>query len=263
MKLFKLKKLLLPLALIVCLCNQACKKKDTTTPTPAPTPNGTLMLHLHTNIDSNEVNEYNEVYVANNGRKVSLSIAQLFVSGIQLVKADGSTYDVPNVNILKTMEVEEYLVGSVPSGNYRSIRFQVGLSSATNSTTPASNDSTLNRPAMWFGSSAQPLGYVFVNFQGKIDTSNAANGTAAQMQTFSYKIGTNANLKQINMPDQNYSVLPNQTQFVHITVNYNKLFTGIQLNNANNLTMNTVSANSSTLAAQLAGNIASMFSYEE
>jgi hypothetical protein len=253
--------------LLACICiglgMASCKKKDTTnSTTPTTTANGTVMLHLHTNVDSNEVDAYNDIYIVSGGRKISVSRAQLYVSGIQLIKADGSTYDVPNLTILKVMEIEEYLVGSVPAGNYKSIKFNVGLSPATNSTTPAANDSTLNKPNMWFGATAQPSGYVFVNFQGKIDTTHAANATAAQMQPFNYRIGTNANLKSITMPDQSYSVLPNQVQFIHITIDYNKLFNGIQLNNANNLNVNTASDNSSALGIQITNNIPAMFTYE-
>ena len=115
---------------------------------------------------------------------------------------------------------------------------------------------------MWFGSTPQPLGYIFLNFQGKIDTSNAGNLPASQMQPFVYKIGTNANLKNVVMPDQNYTIVPNQTQFIHIVIDYNKLFNGIKLNVNGNLNMSTTAANSSTLATQLVNNIPSMFSYE-
>ena len=106
------------------------------------------------------------------------------------------------------------------------------------------------------------LGYVFVNFQGKIDTSNAANNTVAQMQPFSYKIGTNVHLKNVIMPDQNYSVIPNQTQFIHIIIDYSKLFNGIKLNTAGNLNVSTVADNAGTLANQVANNIPAMFRYE-
>lgn len=245
---------------------QSCRK-DTKTPTTDPNAatgtNGTLMLHIHTNIDDSEVEEINTVYSSSDHRKVSVSMAQLYISGIQLIKSDGTAYDLPGVRILKKIETEEYELGSVPAGNYKSIRFVVGLPPATNTVAPASGDSTLNQPDMWFDATVPPSGFVFLSFQGKIDTTHAANGTEAQMQPFSYRIGTNSNLKTVTMPDQNYSVIPGQVQFIHLTADYNKLFSNITLNQAGNLTMNTASANSSALAAQLAGNIATMFRYEE
>lgn len=251
--------------LLIVVCFTGCKKKTdpvSTQPTPAPA-NGTVMLHLHTNIDTNEVDAYNQNYFMAGGRKVSLSIAQLYISSIQLVKSDGSTYDMSGVNILKLMQQEEYVVGSVPPGNYKSIRFNVGLAPATNTMVPAIADSTLNHPNMWFGNSAQPSGYVFLNLQGKIDTSAAANNTTAQMQPFVYRIGTNAHLKNVSMPDENYTVVSSQAHFIHIIIDYSKLFNGITLTLAGNLNVNSVSDNTSALSNQITNNIPLMFSYEE
>jgi hypothetical protein len=254
---------MLYIASVLAITLFSCKKKESPAPTPEPPPaNGTVMLHLHTDADTNEVGTYNQVYTMTGGRKISVSIAQLYVSGIQLVKSDGTTYDIPGLNILKLMQVEQYLLGSVPAGNYKSIRFNVGLSASTNSATPAVSDSTLNRANMWFGASAQPSGYIFMNFQGKIDTSTAGTGTLAQMQPFAYRIGTNANLKNVSMPDKNYTVASNQTQYVHLIIDYNKLFTGITLHTAGNLSVNTSADNSGTLATQIANNIPLMFVYE-
>jgi len=256
-------KYLFYIASLLAITLFSCKKKDPPAPTPEPPPaNGTVMLHLHTNADTNEVDTYNQIYTMTGGRKISVSIAQLYVSGIQLVKSDGSVLDISGLNILKLMQVEQYLLGSVPVGNYKSIRFNVGLSASTNSSVPAAGDSTLNRANMWFDGSAQPSGYIFMNFQGKIDTSAAGNGTAAQMQPFTFRIGTNAHLKNVSMPNQNYTVVSNQTQYIHIVIDYNKLFTGITLHTAGNLSVNTTTDNAGTLATQIANNIPLMFVYE-
>jgi hypothetical protein len=248
--------------LMLGLFTVSCKKKKTEDTTPAPAANGNVMFHFHTDADTNEVGTYNQVYVMTGGRKISVSVAQLYVSGIQLVKTDGSTYDITGSNILKLMQVEQYLGGNVPSGNYKSVRFNVGLLPSTNAGTPAANDSTLNHPNMWFGTTLQPSGYVFLNFQGKIDTSAAANNSVAQMQPFTYRIGTNAHLKNVSMPDQNYTILPNQAQYIHIIIDYAKLFTGITLNVSSNLTINTTADNALPLATQFTNNIPLMFKYE-
>ncbi len=250
---------LILVAAIVAFTFSACKKdKDET---PAPTGNGTIAFHLHTNVDTAEVEDYNSVIVMSNGRKITVSIAQLYLSNIQLIKLDGSAVNLAGTIKLKKQQEEEYTLGSVPSGNYKSVRFNIGLSSATNAATPAAGDSTLNQPAMWFGATAQPSGFVFVNFQGTIDTTTAGNGSI--LYPFSYKIGTNANLKTVTLPDQNFTVSPNQIQFVHMNIDYNMLFNGIHLNVNSNLIMNTTGANASPLGTQLSNNISSMFSYEE
>ncbi|MBI4945632.1 MAG: hypothetical protein HY840_04435 [Bacteroidetes bacterium] len=249
--------------LVVLICSaglylNSCKKKEEA---PVPTPaNGELMMHLHTMSDMNEV-MYDSLYVMMDGRKIIVTKAQLYISGIQLIKTDGSTYDVSGMIIFKKQEIEPYMLGSVPSGNYQSIKFNVGLSAATNSTSPILSDSALNRPDMWFGSSAQPSGFVFVNFQGKIDTTTAANSAVSQMQPFVYKIGTNAHLKNVSMPVQNFTVSPNQMSAIHLSVDYSKLFIGIQLNLNSNLNIASSADNTRTLATQITNNIPLMFSY--
>jgi hypothetical protein len=244
---------------IVALTLNSCKKKDAD---PPAAPNGTIAFHIHTNVDTTEVDNYDSINVMSNHRKISVHKAQLYISGIQLVKLDGTIYNIDGVIKLKKQETENYIVASAPVGNYATVKFNVGLDATTNASTPAAADSTLNQPQMWFGSTAQLLGYVFVNFQGLIDTTTAANGSIAQMQPFSYKIGTETNLKTVSMPNLAYTISSSQVQFIHMIIDYNKLFHGIQLNENGNLIMNTTVANSSALGTQITNNIPLMFSYE-
>ena len=252
--------LFLLLVIINALLFLGCKKESQTT-NPST---GILLFHLHTNIDSLEVEGYNLINTLSRGHKISLSVAQLYISNIQLEKLDGSLYNVSGAILLKTFEYEAYTVGEVPAGNYKSVRFSVGLDSATNLKIPSGTpDSLLNKPAMWFGSSAQPQGYIYVSLQGKIDTTTKGNGTEAQMQPFSYKIGTKANYKQVVMPDQNFTVFPNQQEYIHIIINYMQLLNGIQLNKSSNLSVSSLSDNVTALGKAISNNIPSMFHYEE
>jgi|ERR1019366_6291678 hypothetical protein len=253
---------LLTIAIVasVCITVSSCKKKDTT-PAVVTVAKGTIGLHLHTNVDSNEVDVLGAPYVITGGRKITITTAQLYISNIHLVNLDGSTYSIPGIVIFKKMQNEVYIIDTVPSGNYQTIKFDIGLSAASNSTAPATTDTVLYQPTMWFGNPPQTSGgFIFVNLQGTIDTTTAANGTT--MVPFSYMIGTNANLRNITMPVQNFTISPNQVTYVHMIVDYYKLFNGIKLNNINNLTMNTISENGTALGTQLANNIPLMLRYE-
>ena len=245
-------------AAMIGLTFNSCKK-DTPAPTPTPAP-GTIAFHLHTNVDTAEVDTYGSTYALSSGRKITVNIAQLYLSGIQLVKLDGSTVDVPGVIVFKKQQNEVYTIGSVASGNYQTVKFNIGLDAPINAATPAASDSTLNQPSMWFGATAQPLGFTFVNFQGTIDTTTAGTGTL--LYPYSYKIGTAANVGRVTMPVQNYTISPGQVTFVHMIIDYNKLFNGIQLNVNSNLTMNTNAANATPLGIQISHNIPAMFRYE-
>lgn len=240
------------------LVGSGCTKPDSTT---GMSP---LYLHLHTNIDTNEA-DYGTVYTMSNGRQMSLTKAQILISNIQLIRTDGSTYNVPNVVIRKEAAIEQYFVANIPSGTYKSIKFNVGLDATTNKITPTTTDSALNHSDMWFGSSAQPDGYIFVNAEGTIDTTAAGNGPVTAMQPFMYHIGTSAHLNTVTMPDHSpvYSFTTNQAQYVHIIIDYSKLFNGVQLNNSANLMIHTASDNTSTISNTVSSNILSMFSYEE
>jgi hypothetical protein len=255
-------------SLLIITCFSACKKKKADTPDlndPAKVPKGTFELHLHTYIDNNEVDAYNIAYTTDLGRKISLSTAQLYVTNIQLIRLDGSAFDFTGKKILKVLDQETYIIGEAPVGNYKSIRFKVGLDPGTNSFDPlkSADSAILNRPEMWFGGTAQPDGYIFMNVQGKIDTTADASGSLAQMQPFTYKIGTDANYRQISMPDKNFTIAEGQAEFGHILIDYNKLFAGIALNKPENLSVTSVSANSSTPATLIISNIPSMFMYEQ
>ena len=239
----------------------SCKKEPVQREEKPGTPTGIFMFHLHTYLDNNEVDLYHIPYTTLDGRAISLSLAQLYISDVQLVKLDGTTYDLVGKKVLKVFEKDTYLVGDVPIGNYKSFRFKVGLDAATNvkqSIDPA-DSSILNRTEMWLGGTAQPDGYVFMNVQGTIDTTSDLSGS---MAPFTYRIGTNAHYTQVNMPDRNFTVLEGQIVYGHLWIDYNKLFSGIALNQAVNLSVKTAADNASAIATKIANNIPAMFIYE-
>ncbi len=256
------------LFLVVLLLASACDKKDKETD-PSPdvggtvVPTGTLLLHLHNYLDETEVDGYNIVYTTLEGRKIMLTKAQLYLSEFELVKLDGSIHSISDKYILKVQDNQVYDLGKVPVGNYKSIRFKVGLNSTLNATVPGASDDLLNKTDMWFGSTAQPDGYVFLHLAGKIDTTEEANATVANMQPFQYRIGTNAQFKQVTMPDKNYSIVADQVQYAHMYVDHSKLFSGVTLTDEDNLMMVSPADNATALGILLGNNMQHLFVYED
>ncbi|MEO6760582.1 MAG: MbnP family protein, partial [Saprospiraceae bacterium] len=170
---------------------------------PDPVPNtgaGTFEFHLHNYVGDNEVEDYGTIYTDDAGRKISLDLAQLYLSHIQLVRPDGSIYEVSDFKILKKQESDVYTLSKVPAGDYKTVRFRLGFD-ATDNQKAASTDATLlDHPEMWFGASPQPDGYVFLHVRGKVDPTKDATGTEAQMAPFDYKIGTASNYLQVILP---------------------------------------------------------------
>ena len=245
------------LALAIYLNFSCTKKNDSNSEVT-----GQLYFHLHTNIDNSEVDGYNTIIQSASGRKVSLSLAQMYISNIELVKLDNSVYSVTNKVLLKDFENEAYLIGNVPAGNYKSVRFSIGLNSSTSMKSPVSSDTVFYRPEMWFGNTAQPLGYIFLNIEGTVDTTAKVNEIVPHMMPFSYRIGTISNMKQVILPVNDFSILPNKATYSHIIINYMKIFDGVDLSKISNLSVSDTTANSGALAKQVASNIPSMFGYE-
>lgn len=236
--------------LAVSSCN---KKKDPDDGDVVPT--GIMMFHLHNYIEDNEVDLYNIPYTTHEGRRISLSLAQLYISDVELIKPDGSTYPIPNNRILKKQEADAYEIGEAPVGNYRSIRFKVGLNAENN----VPDLKNISDSVMWFSNLHVTQGYIFLNVRGKIDTSADMTGT---LVPFLYKIGTNTNYKQVIMPDKNFTITAGEISYAHLMADYSMLFKGINLSDNANLFVKTTADNATPLAQKIVNNIPSMFKYE-
>jgi len=258
----KNKKINMALLLLIAVLIASCKShKSDPSPAGVNVATAPLSLHLHSYVGETEIDGYNIVYTDDNNREISLTRAQLYISNIELVKFDGSIYQIKDVILSTNIDNEVYPVADVPVGNYKSINFYVGIDSVQNAQI-ATGTSVLNDTTMWFNKTAQANGYVFLSCIGKIDTTAAKKAAVADLVPFVYKIGINKHLKKVSMPVQNYTVSLNTTTFVHITMNYAQLFSGVNLLDNANLFIQTESDNAQAIADQVANNIPAMFKYE-
>jgi len=228
---------------------------------------GTVYIHLHTNIDTNEVDDKTHLYSDGNGRQFSLSTAQFFISNFKLISATGTVVSIGNARILKSIDSEQYLVGNAPIGSYTSVTFDVGLDDATNAMNPTAFTTSGYTPnsSMWYGSTTQ--GYMFMKLQGMADTTAAQTGT--NLVPFSYEIGTAANRKTVSTGSRGtgafssypvYTLLKNGVIYVHLICDYGKLLSGVNFKTQDSTDSYT---NHPTLANSIANNIPNMFHYEE
>jgi len=243
--------------LIAALGSATSCKKDSATPATTTTQTGVLGFHIHTMIDTTEADS-GLVATDLTGRRFQLNVAQFYISNVKLKKLDGTYITVDNVYLLKTIAQEEYIVGNVPAGNYKSVSFDVGLDATTNSKNPssfaASSPLSAQTPNMWFGSTSQ--GYMFMNIEGKADTSATNNGSVNQ--SFTYQLGTSSMLRTVNLPDNSFTITAGQTQQVHFYADYGKLLKGI---NFKTQSMGMPSMDPA-VAVQVADSIPIMFRYE-
>jgi hypothetical protein len=234
----------------------SCKQPD-----PKPVQNyTTLLVHIHSDIDTNEVNSLNTTKSFRNadGRLMKLDYAQLYMSNIRAIRTDGSIVTINDTVILKVIDNEDYTGGKIPSGNYKTVMFDIGIDSPVNHKDPhgyfSTNPLSLQPTSMWFGNTGK--GYMALNIAGALDSSVAKKGSASY--PFSYQIGSDALLQTVTMPDLAFTAVPEGFSTVHLMVDYGKLITGINVKTENKC----ATFDNPALAARIAKNIPSMFRYE-
>ncbi len=229
----------------------SCKKKSTF----VPTKRAALIFHLHSYINDTHVTNGTMAY-DDSGRRYSLSVARFYISQITLHGADGTDWQSYNKFTLASIGNEEYLVDSVPVGDYRSISFSIGVDATTNSSDPtqyaSGNPLSAQTPSMWFG---EGQGYIFMNIQGKADTTAAQNG--ALNVPFSYQVGTNNLIRKVNMPNLSFSMVQYEAKILDLKVDY-----GVFLQSLNFKTQATCTPfTDQVLATTLANREQKMFSW--
>lgn len=305
----KINKTSIVLIMIVLVAFTSCKKQtDCCGPTPSVT-YGVISFHLHTNISTNEdsimPNGYgypiqDSIFTTIPSHKgyvnIMLDTAQLYISNIVLHNANGSNVPVSGQYILKYIGAEgPYIVGKVPTGNYNSVSFNVGLDASANGMNPSMNMAdayqqfpgsgagttfnVFNPPAtftnsvgdagtiapMWSGTWNSTAGYYFVNVSGFADTSVNQTG---KYQHFSYQLS--ATTVAINLPAQttanagqtSVSVSTSNTMAspaeMHLICDYGQLMKGI----TSFVPPNNTTANANTATA-IRNGVANMFHYEK
>lgn len=250
--LFKSIRLFFLVCVTLVSCSQ-CKHKDSS-PQPQPAKMGKYYFHFHTNIDTTET-DLGDTVKTTDGRALVLQQARIYVCNVRLVKADGSSYLIGGAHVLKTVDQEEFYIGDAPQGNYSTVSFDVGVDSVNNAIAPSAATDTIfsHHSEMWFGSVDK--GYKFLDFSGTIDSS--VNKNKAPTYPFSYQIGSNALRRTVTMPARAFTLADGY--ITHVTINYAKLFNGLNIKTENK----TATWDNLPLAAKIANNIPSMFSYEE
>ncbi len=228
---------------------------------------GTFYFHLHTNIDTNEVDDSTALYRDATGRHFGLTVPQFYISGVTLQNAKGTSYTIPNAYILKDLDSEEYIIGTAPVGVYTSVTFNVGLDASANATSPSSYSpgSPLANSSMWYGNTAQ--GYMFMKLQGFADTTLGQIGT--NLVHFSYEIGGSSHLKSITMPTRGtgayasylpYTLVAGGTQYIHIICDYGALLFPIDFKTQDSTDSHSLRPG---IADTIANNMQQLFHYEE
>ncbi len=208
-------------------------------------------------------------YINEKGETMSFSIFNYYVSNFSLVKSDGTVYTVPKDEcyfLIKEAEGEnqEIELKNIPAGDYKEIRFMIGVDSSK-SVAPSSERLGVLDPAgegagmYWAWNS----GYIFVKAEGTCP--QAPFDSTSNSNRFRYHIGlfggysspTLSNIKTVNISGgaDVATVRTNITPNFHLKVDVMEMFkTPTTMSIATNPTVMV-----SPLSANVSANYADMF----
>jgi hypothetical protein len=190
------------LALAMLGLGWGCKKDQPANPQPT---NAKLELAFEAESMGDKF-EFGQAVMWSNQRAFIPEVLHMYCSQLELVKTDGQVVALKDVAFMdfsggKNKNQHESVVQydfDVPAGEYRSLRFRVGLDSATNHSDPTlySSDHPLSVINGMHWNWKQ--GYIFWKLEGRVDTS-AAGGQAAT-GPLAYHIGLQTLARQVEIP---------------------------------------------------------------
>jgi len=166
----------------------------------------------------------NQVFEAPDGKYYNFANYKFYLSHIKLVHSDGSTVEVSPVTYFSADDSRTWdiTLANTP-GSYTGIRFNIGLDSAQDATTPdAVTTDSLNpywgNNYTYWGNAA--LQYVFVQVDGYGDT--VANPTTSSI--IEYHVGTQANYTVVASLAKNFSTATNTQTVLNVNADLQKVF---------------------------------------
>lgn len=238
---------------LLLIAVSACKKNDNT---KLPPNKGTLILHFQSSIGNQKI-VADSVYRNADSTQLKFQTAQFFMCKFKVQEADSSWHVFDGYYIMKSLTNSEFVLGDIPVGDYINLAFKVGVDTSSNHLSPTSFPPSsplyVTNLTTWFGNTND--GYIFMNVQGQADTSATLNGTPSA--NFSYQIGEDSLLKQIDMPGH-FNIAFQDKTILNINCDFGVLLNGINFKTQTNATpyFNT------SLENLLATRIHTMFSYQ-
>jgi hypothetical protein len=132
--------------------------------------------------------EYGKLYQNKAGNEFSLRLWRTYISEIRLIKSDDETYAIPDsYHLIEPTNVNKFSLNlnQIPSGNYKAIRFYIGIVGDENLSGELVGDLDPSNNMAWNWTT----GYKFIRMDGEFED-KAANRRGVVVH-----IGTEANLK--------------------------------------------------------------------
>lgn len=183
------------LAMTACMflfqsCTKDDDKKDPDPVTPETYDPGKVILEFSTMVNGSGVHVNDNTSYANSiGQNYKISLLKYYISNVELVKEDGSTYVVPDVYSLVTGGTTSHKMtfNDVPGGIYTGVKFKMGVDAARTAAGNFTGDLDASNGMYWNSTD----GFIFMKFEG--------TAVSSPTGTFSYNIGGQSALKSYNL----------------------------------------------------------------
>ena len=197
----------------------------------------------------------NTTYSTPDSKYLNFTVNKMFLSHIKLVKNDNSEVEVSAANFVN-FESNNTISLLAPVGDYKALKFGIGLDSAQNHINPTANstDAVFGAdPGMWWDVT---LYHLFADIEGHAGTTTAL-GT-----TFFYHVGTDSFYKTATVP-KSFSISNGQNTTLKLNADFQKLFYGGGANTINVITEPyTHTTDAPTTAHKLADGSTQIFSLQ-
>lgn len=232
----------------------------------------TVVLRINHRVGNQTLQLATSFYQTAHQERFQMTLLQYYLSNLQLVKADGSTWRLPpdsSYFLIKTFPspTSSITLPNVPEGKYTALRFMVGIDSLRNTLPPSQRKGCLDiggeANSMYWSWNA---GYIFFKVEGispqaPLDKTSGTHEFSFHVGLFGgMRVTTPNNTRQVELPfsGQPLQVARNSPSLVALQADISKLFDGvhvIRIAQFPHVMMHPI-------ASQLADNFSHMFSLQ-
>lgn len=168
---------------------------------------------------------FEDTYAYEDGMDLKFQLFQFYISDIILLKEDGEEVLVKDVDIVSFKDIFnqadaadgiKIALGEWPAGNYKGIKFGLGVNEAMNATQPSDYD--LDHPLTASNYWSWASGYVFTKIEGNADLNN--DGEFEEKLTF--HIGRDDYYRNVSF-DKSFSISSNESAVIEFDVDVQKV----------------------------------------
>ncbi len=240
----------------------SCKKEgNEPEPSTQPTETGSVQVKFE-HMVGEDAFAFNQTYTNDNSETYQITKFKYYVSNVELQHTNGSVYKIPEsyfvVDAANTVSgVVPLTLSGIPTGQYKSISFLIGVDSARNvsgAQTGGLDPAGTAKDMYW----SWNTGYIFLKFEGTSPQSTATDNTILY-HVGGFRNATNTNaLKTITLPFNTSVLTVNKTGLpqIHVSVDASRVVAG------RTFSTNSVVHMPGATANDIAAHYANMFTFE-